>query len=188
MHDHWKSYFFYKDSKHVLCNAHHLRELRFINEHHHIKWASNMSALLLNINEHNQKHIKTDKNKFSMWILKKYSDQYDELLAKAHKEHARRSTKDSHNLLKRLTAYKKETLLFMYDFSVPFTNNTSEQDLRMAKIKQKISGCFRQIVGGHSFCRIRGMLVSARKNNKNIFHIIQKAFHKIISIDDLLTT
>jgi len=76
----------------------------------------------------------------------------------------------------------------MYDFSVPFTNNLSEQDLRMSKIKQKISGCFRQIAGGNAFCKIRNMLTSARKNDKNAFEIIQEAFHKIITVDDLLPT
>jgi len=188
IHDHWKSYFLYENSKHALCNAHHLRELRFIHEHHQMKWANKLSNLLITINEHKQKHIKTNKDKFSKWLLNKYSTQFDDILAEGQKEHARRSTKDSHNLLKRLTAYKQETLLFMYDFAVPFTNNLSEQDLRMSKVKQKISGCFRQITGGNNFCKIRSMLVSARKNDKNPFTIIQQAFHKIISVDDLLTT
>lgn len=187
VHDHWKSYFVYDENIHALCNAHHLRELRFINEHHNMKWANKLSDLLIKINEHKQRHIKNGKDEFSTYLLDKYSAEYDEVLDKGRKEHARNSTKDSHNLLKRLKGYKKETVLFMYDFAVPFTNNTSEQDLRMSKIKQKISGCFRQMSGGAAFCKIRNLLTTSRKNNQNPFDMIQTAFKKIISLNDILS-
>ena len=73
-------------------------------------------------------------------------------------------------------------------FKVPFTNNLSEQDLRMSKVKQKISGCFRQRRSGDNFCKIRSLLISARKNSKNIFKIIEQAFRKTITVDSLLAT
>ena len=147
-----------------------------------------MSSLLIKINEHKDKYIKKDNNKFSDWFTKKYDIEYNGILDNARKEQARRGTIDSHNLIKRLTNYKTEVLSFMNNFIVPFTNNLSEQDLRMSKVKQKISGCFRNIASGDNFCKIRSMIISARKNKKNIFNIMQEAFTKNISIQDLTAT
>jgi len=186
VHDHWKSYFLYDKSQHALCNAHHLRELRFLYEHHHMKWAKALADLLVGINHHKNKHIESGKDRFSPYRLNQYNAQYDEILKKARREHRRHVTKDAHNLLKRLTTYKQETLLFMHDFNVPFTNNLSERDLRMLKIKQKISGCFRKASWGNNFCRIRSFIISTKKNDKNVFKMIQKAFHKRISVKDIL--
>jgi len=187
VHDHWKSYFTYWDCLHGLCNAHHLRELRFLYEHQQMTWAKKMSVFLVHINEQKQKWVKdTGKKSFSPYLLKKYSTRYDAILHKALKEQARRGTIDSHNLLKRLTAYKDSVLLFMTDFRVPFTNNLSERDIRMTKVKQKISGCFRTKTGGENFCRIRGTLSTAKKNKKNMFTILQDAFCEVISVEHLL--
>ena len=186
IHDHWKSYFTYKDNRHGLCNAHHLRELRFIYEHQEIKWAKKISALLIGINAHKEKLQSKNKPQFSKRQLEEYHQTYDKILSNAVREQARRGTIDSHNLLKRLKNYKAAVLLFMTDFNVPFTNNLSEQDLRMNKVKQKISGCFRSKTGGDNFCRIRSVISTAKKNKKNIFNILQKAFQEIISADFLL--
>lgn len=187
VHDGWKSYFLY-ECEHALCNAHHIRELRFIYENHNMKWANKILEFLVNINYHKHSHLADDKAKFSKNILDEYSQSYDDIIAAAKKEHARHATKDSSNLLKRLTNYKQETLLFMYDFSVPFTNNLAEGDFRMAKVKQKISGCFRSLVGADNFCLIRNLLVTAKKNNKNVFDMFQQSLLEIISLEDLLET
>jgi transposase len=186
IHDHWKSYFLYKECLHALCNAHHIRELRFIYENHNMKWANNLLDLLVKINDHKQTHIDSGKTKFSKYFLDRYSQEYDNILVKAKKEHTRRVTKDSKNLLKRLINFKKETLFFMYDFEVPFTNNLAERDFRMAKVKQKISGCFRSLLGAENFCKIRNLLVTAKKNDRNIFGMIQKALQETITLDELL--
>ncbi len=188
VHDHWKSYFTYDNCTHALCNAHHLRELRFIYENHNMKWAGKLIDFLIKVNEHKLRYIKQDKDKFITRILNQYEAEYDEILSKARKEHTRRVTNDSKNLLKRLLGYKEEVLLFMHDFDVPFTNNLAERDFRMAKVKQKISGCFRSLLGAKNFCKIRNLLVTAKKNDKNTFDMIQKALKDIISLDDLLAT
>ena len=91
-----------------------------------MKWADKMSRLLINIKVRKEKHLKQGKNEFSNWILKRYNFAYDEILIKAKKEQARRGTLDSHNLIKRLLNYKQSVLLFMNDFTIPFTNNLSE--------------------------------------------------------------
>jgi transposase len=188
VHDHWKSYFRYQDAQHALCNAHHLRELRFIHEHHHMKWAKLMSSLLLEIKEHKNKLLEKGKNNFTNKWLATYTTNYRDLLVKARREQSRRGTLDSHNLIKRFSAYEKSVLFFMHDFTVPFTNNLSEQDLRMSKVKQKISGCFRNVANGNQFCKIRSFLISSRKNTKNPFLMIQEAFRKIISLEEIMVT
>ena len=187
VHDCWKSYFLY-ECEHALCNAHHIRELRFMYENHNMKWANKMLEFLVNTNYHKHRHLDDCKVKFSKKILDAYNQKYDDIIAAAKKEHARHATKDSSNLLKRLINYNQETLLFMHDFTVPFTNNLAECDFRMAKVKQKISGCFRSLVGADNFCLIRNLLVTAKKNNKNVFDMFQQSLLEIISLDDLLET
>jgi len=97
VHDHWKSYFSYTSSIHALCNAHHIRELRFFNENHNMKWAAKMSNLLIQIKEDKDAAIVKGKDEFSNWFIKKYNSKYDEILIESHKEQSRRGTKDSHN-------------------------------------------------------------------------------------------
>ena len=186
VHDHWKSYFSYQANQHALCNAHHLRELRFIHEQQGIQWAARMSDYLMRVNRHKSAIMEAGGNQFSKDKLKTYQAEYDDILEKAKREQARRGTIDSHHLLKRLRHYQTETLRFMYDFNVPFTNNQSERDIRMEKVKQKISGGYRSLKGGMHFCRIRSVLSTAKKNQKNLFNSIVTAFESILCINHLL--
>lgn len=168
-HDHWKPYYQY-NCLHSLCNAHHLRELERAIEQDDQKWAKDMQLLLLEIN----------KSKKNIGIVSElenheYRKRYKDILAKADKEcpmpekekHKRGRLKKSksRNLLERFINYENDVLRFMEDPLVPFTNNLSENDLRMTKVQQKISGCFRSWKGAYIFCRIRGFLSTCRKNN-----------------------
>ncbi len=174
-HDHWKPYYRYKDCLHSLCNAHHLRELTRAHEQDEQQWASKMKALLEEIN--NAVHDAGGcLNKAESEL---YRIRYKELLTQADVEcpapedsqppgkRGRIKRSKARNLLERLINYESDVLRFMDDADVPFTNNQGERDIRMTKVQQKISGCFRSSDGAEIFCRVRSYLSTCRKHGMN---------------------
>lgn len=162
VHDHWKPYFTYLCT-HVLCNAHHLRELERAYEQDGQKWAQRMKKLLEKINA----EVHRSGGSLSDQKIQKYQKAYRRILKAANTECPEnlksRAQSKSRNLLERLSAFEDETLMFMTDDDVPFTNNQGERDLRMNKVQQKISGCFRTMRGARDFCLIRSYLSTCRK-------------------------
>ncbi len=173
-HDHWKPYFKYSCT-HALCNAHHLRELTRAWEQDHQAWAKQMKALLEEINQ----SVHEAKGQLCVSQANQYRKRYRSLLGCAELEcpapdESKRSGKrgrvkrsKARNLLERLIKYEDEVLRFMEIKIVPFTNNPGENDIRMTKVQQKISGCFRSMEGAYLFCRIRSYLSTCRKNGVN---------------------
>lgn len=170
-HDHWWPYFQYS-CFHSLCNAHHIRELEAVIEQDKHQWAQSMLDLLVEINQAKQ----DAHGEISEDIIKKYQKKYRSILKKGVQEcpaavfkrkpgqRGKVKQTKARNLLIRLREHEDDTLRFMIVPKVPFTNNQGENDLRMTKVQQKISGCFRSIEGAYIFCRIRGFLLSCRKH------------------------
>lgn len=170
-HDHWWPYFQYS-CFHSLCNAHHIRELEAIIEQDKHQWAQSMLDLLVKINQAKQ----NANGELSADIIQKYQKKYRGILKKGAQEcpavvskrkpgqRGKIKQTKARNLLIRLRDHEDDTLRFMIDPKVPFTNNQGENDLRMTKVQQKISGCFRSIEGAYIFCRIRSFLLSCRKH------------------------
>ncbi len=178
VHDFWKTYLSY-GCEHALCNAHHLRELTGITELTGQKWPQEMIELLLKIKN------TAEKEKLTPLEINHFETEYDRIVAKGFSENpppvrekgkrGRPKQGKARNMLNRLHEYRQETLAFMYDPQVPFDNNLAERDLRMHKVKQKISGVFRSELGAKMFCRIRGYISTARKNSVPVLDAIKSA-------------
>jgi len=164
-HDHWKPYF-QLNCLHALCNAHHLRELTYAEEQDQQGWVKPMRELLLDI----EQAVKAQGGALPESQALSYVEQYRALLKQAEVEcpppdpqrkpgqRGRVKRSKARNLLERLLDYEQETLRFMIDARVPFTNNQGENDIRITKLHQKISGCFRSQEGADIFCRVRSYL------------------------------
>jgi len=187
MHDNYCSYFQYENILHTLCNAHHLRDLIFLRDQYQQTWASELITLLLEIKAAVEE-AQPEQQSLSPTQLVDFEARYDAILAAglqtcptlepAHPLPKKRGKPKHHpvqNLLDHLQSRKNETLAFMYDFKVPFDNNPAERDLRMVKLKQKISGCFRSEGGAEVFCRIRSYISTARKNEQRVLDVLQMA-------------
>lgn len=184
IHDHWFPYFAYEQMTHGLCNAHHLRELTFIHEQEKEDWAKRMKDLLIFAKTEVEKHL--EQGALPQEILLRIEKTYGQIIAEGFEYHSllpplpkgkrgKQKQRDGKNLLDRLKEKRSCVLRFMYDFSVAFTNNLGEQDIRMVKLKQKISGCFRVLKGGQVFCRIRSYISTARKQGWNIWEALAEA-------------
>lgn len=191
------------NAQHALCNAHHLRELKALIEIDKELWASSM-ARLLRLGNKKVACVRLDGgNEMNEQWLAKYEILYDTIVAHGLTFHAtleplqnnvqddksltdkggmprkrgRTKHRPGYNLLMRLQNHKADVLRFLHDFNVPFTNNQSEQALRMIKVKQKVSGCFRTHDMAEAFLNIRSYTATAQKQNIDAFDAIQQAMH-----------
>ena len=181
VHDGWYSYFKYR-CRHGLCNAHHLRELTFVEEEYGQLWAKELIELLLEIKERRER---SRGRRFAGTTISDYTSRYRAIINRGLETNPpppnngkRGRTKKSKplNLLERLRDHEDSVLAFMYDFSVPFDNNLAERDLRMMKVQQKISGAFRSFSGAMSFCIIRSYISTVRKQGGNTIDALHDAF------------
>lgn len=189
VHDDLAAYFLY-ELEHAVCNAHHLRTLLFLLERYPQKWIEPLKDLLLKIKARVEAAKENMQTALSARQRNLFHQAYDQLLAQGLRANPPPSEKSrnpgqrgrlkqspARNLLLRLQEHKPAVLAFMDDFNVPFDNNQAERDLRMMKVKQKVSGGFRSIAGAQNFCQIRGYLSTARKNGVKALAALRLAFN-----------
>jgi transposase len=185
VHDHFKPYFTLNGVAHALCNAHHLRELKALIEIEKEPWATKMSRLLLTAARAVRSAVEQGKSALGEPVSRRLVAVYDAVvqrglafheqqpvLARRPGARGRLAKRPGHNLLVRLRDFKTEVLRFLFDFAVPFTNNQAEQDIRMMKVKMKISGGFRTQSGAETFATLRSLLSTARKRGWNILRTL----------------
>jgi transposase len=187
VHDMYASYFTYTSFEHAVCNAHIIRELTLAFEEYNQVWAGALIQLLLKALRTVKSAVLKGNDSIDARTLSQYEERYMTLVKNGLEEnplatrgspHTRGKVKQSkvRNLLDRLHKHREHVLAFLYDFSVPFTNNEAERDLRMVKVKLKIAGCFRSVTGLDIYCRLRSYLSTARKNGVGAFRALVDAF------------
>ena len=185
VHDHFAPYRGLDTVDHAFCNAHILRELQSLIEFDAEPWAELMRDTLLDANlavraarEAGARTLAPDEVEAFVeryWAAIRLGLSYHRELPRCETTATRLrrpKRRPGHNLAERLKTFKTETLRFLTDFDVPFTNNLAEQDLRMMRVKMKISGSFQTVEGDQIFARLRSVVSTARKHGRNILQIL----------------
>jgi transposase len=185
VHDGWRSYWQFL-CQHALCNVHHLRDLTFLYEEQLQAWAGKMKELLLDIKAAVEQARAESRSSLHPLEVADWKARYSALLAEGYQANppdpppetarrGRRKQSAARNLLDRLSQHQDAVLLFLDNFAVPFDNSLAERDIRMVKVQQKVSGCFRSPAGAVAFCRIRGYLSTLRKQGLAVLTALEQA-------------
>lgn len=180
VHDRWKSYMLYLDCVHAFCNAHILRDLEFLHEQKGQAWAAEMTSALMDA-----KRASEEESPPTAEQVLKLTDRYLQIVEQALEncppdpvptgKRGRKKKSEARNLLEMLKENKNEVLRFLTNPEVPFDNNQAERDVRMAKVKMKVSGCFRTFEGAENFANIRSYISTVKKNARDILHDLASA-------------
>lgn len=188
VHDNWATYFKYQGLHHALCNAHHLRELTAVIENDQQRWARLMRAFLLAAKQLVDEAALLPPKTLPPDCLQRIDTLYEAIVAcgmaenplpdsqPAPKKRGRRKKAKPRNLVERFARHKGDILRFIHDFKVPFDNNLAERDIRMMKVQQKISGCFRSWQGAQQFCLLRAYISTIRKQGLNVWQALGSLF------------
>lgn len=186
VHDCWLPYWNYGEITHAVCCAHLLRELTGVCENYPgQEWAPGFMDLLMEMKKVRDKAVDAGKEALSGYYLRKFDKRYDELINKGREENpipdppekkrGRRKKGKVLALVERLALYKASVCLFTKNFFVPFDNNQAERDLRMIKVKNKVSGCFRSEEGARDYLKIMSYVGTAHKQGHNAYDAIRNA-------------
>jgi transposase len=186
VHDGWAPYCRFEDVRHALCGAHLLRELEAITEEPGQGWAAGMAELLIDAKLAADRARAADAGQVDDEVRARLHARYQRLLADGQAANppppaiGRRRGRAPHSpaarLLARLDAHRDEVLRLLDDTRVPFDNNQAERDLRMVKLQQKISGCWRTLAGAEAFLTLRSYLSTARKHGMNPLVVLWQLF------------
>ena len=176
----------HRDLDQRLCNAHLLRELTFLRETTGQRWPKRMIDLLIRARDHSEAARRDDRAALSERRIRRIFTDYEAILAQAQARNPRATRQAKRrgrvkqtlafNLINRMREHAAEVLRFVTDLRVPFTNNLGERAIRMPKVKQKVSGCFRTLKGAQNFCTIRSYLDTMHKQGHNLFEILRLTF------------
>lgn len=183
LHDCFSPYWLFPDIRHGLCNAHILRELEGIVENDASQsWAGEMMQLLRQMKRAVERAMEAGKEALSKATISRYHQRFRQLAARGigmnplperkPGQRGRLKRGKSRCLAERLLTHMEEFCLFLTDWRVPFDNNQAERDLRPAKTKVKVSGCFRTLLGSQGFAAVRSFLGTAKKQGISIFHAL----------------
>jgi len=186
IHDFWKPYWGYAGVTHAVCNAHLLRELTGITDNHPDQiWANAMIKLLLRMKKICDRFVAQGKACLSYYYHHCFQMEYDNIIEQARRmnpiedkpvgKRGRQKKGKIRALIERFVEYKESVCLFTKNFKVPFDNNQAERDIRMIKVKQKVSGCFRTKEGADTFATIMSYLGTATKHDINSYVAIKSA-------------
>lgn len=185
VHDCWAPYW-QLDCVHALCNAHLLRELTFLHETTGQAWNQRMMDLLVAANKDCNAARALGEKALAQSKIEQILAEYEAILrdgegchpaaVKTAKQRGRVKQTTAFNLLRRMREHADEVLRFVSDLSVPFTNNLGERAIRMPKVKQKISGCFRTLDGAENFAVIRSYLDTLHKQGHNLLDALRATF------------
>ena len=197
MHDCFSSYWKIEDVTHGVCNFHVTRELKALFEIDDEEWAGEMRTILLDGLKLTHKARKQGKKAVDKKNIIAIEERFYVCLKKAIAFHeglppfvppgarkgpGRKKRRIGHNLCLRLQKLADCVLLFLHDLTVPFSNNEAERDLRMTKVRQKVSGCFRTVQGLKDFCTLRSIIETARKQGWNVLEVLQTPPDKLIQM------
>lgn len=197
IHDAYPTYQLYTRCQHGLCNTHHLRELTAVVENEQQVWALRFIWFLLAAKQAVAAARQSGATALSPAKLAQIERLYTQLGQAAlqanppppggwpKSKRGRVKKTKARNLAERLVTHRAEVLAFVYDFKVPFDNNLAERDIRMLKVQQKISGCFRSQRGAEDFCTIRSYISTMRKQGVNVWLALGSVFSGDILIPDL---
>jgi transposase len=177
VHDFWSSYFKFEGVTHAMCCAHLLRECQGMIDNHGGSWAKEMQELL-RLAWHETKQLRAHGAGWDQEELDAVLKKYDNIVKKGELELGAilkcQVKTDAKNLLKRFAEHKPSILRFMTESRVPFDNNQAERDVRMVKVKKKVSGGFRTMEGARQFARIRGFVSTLRKQGRDVLKSFQE--------------
>jgi transposase len=178
IHDCLAAYFEFARAKHGLCNAHLIRELQALMEEK-CQWAEFMRTFLLEL--HTQTQFQPLDGQTAEMALPRYHQilrqaDVEEPPPEAKTGRGRPKNTTGRNLLRRLQQHEEAVLAFAMIEGVPFTNNLAERDLRPAKVKQKVSGCFRTLHGAEVYARLQAIIATCRKQGRNVFAFLRNLF------------
>jgi len=183
VHDCWAPYWKIDDGLHALCNAHLLRELVYVQQITGQAWPATLAELLLNA-QRLTSAARRQQRPLDDGTVAAFATVYDDIVREGEQHHPvvlkpngkPGKQSDAHNLLRRLRLHTDAILRFIADPAVPFTNNVAERAVRMPKVKRKISGCFRTVLGADNFCVIRSCLDSLKKQGHSMLNVLRQAF------------